>query len=201
MGSYLDDPSLNDTPRDQINMERNLVRVCQSEWEFIRPTEYFPETFITGTCIICGDETFVAMVRKDELPQMVREINFGPVANPDGSPTEFTKQMLADTGRDPEEFAASVSQKSYADPQKNRWFKIHFTDSRGLVSEIINKVNGANSGILQIAPIAEMLRCSQSPIAFIIALPENDGAIEDFPELEDAFGIYVEEVTGKPWVI
>jgi hypothetical protein len=42
----------------------------------------------------------------------MKEINLGPVANPDGSPTEFTKQMLADTGRDPEEFAANVAANS-----------------------------------------------------------------------------------------
>ena len=35
----------------------------------------------------------------------MREISLGPVRNPDGSPTELTKQMLAGTGRDPDEFA------------------------------------------------------------------------------------------------
>lgn len=31
--------------------------------------------------------------------------SLGPVSNPDGSPPELTKQMLAGTGRDPVEFA------------------------------------------------------------------------------------------------
>lgn len=35
----------------------------------------------------------------------MRYEDFGPVANPDGSPTEMTRQMLAGTGRDPVEFA------------------------------------------------------------------------------------------------
>ena len=35
----------------------------------------------------------------------MRYEDFGPVANPDGSASDVTKQMLADTGRDPEEFA------------------------------------------------------------------------------------------------
>lgn len=39
---------------------------------------------------------------------MGREINYGPVSNPDGSPTELTKQMLEGTGRDPVEFAANA---------------------------------------------------------------------------------------------
>ena len=33
----------------------------------------------------------------------MREESLGPVFNPDGTPTEVTKQMLAGTGRSPEE--------------------------------------------------------------------------------------------------
>lgn len=46
----------------------------------------------------------------------MREENFGPVFNPDGSPTEFTKQMLAGTGRDPEEL------KPNKNNQRAIWF-------------------------------------------------------------------------------
>jgi len=35
----------------------------------------------------------------------MRYINFGPVSNPDGSPTDLTSGMLAGTGRSPEAFA------------------------------------------------------------------------------------------------
>jgi hypothetical protein len=38
----------------------------------------------------------------------MRDENCGPVANPDGSPTQVTLDMLAGTGRDPVEFAAAV---------------------------------------------------------------------------------------------
>jgi hypothetical protein len=34
--------------------------------------------------------------------------NLGPVANPDGSPTDLTREMLAGTGRDPDAFAAGA---------------------------------------------------------------------------------------------
>ena len=36
------------------------------------------------------------------------DLSLGPVANPDGSPTDVTRAMLADTGRDPDAFAAAA---------------------------------------------------------------------------------------------
>jgi hypothetical protein len=39
----------------------------------------------------------------------MRYENLGPVCNEDGSPTDLTRNMLAGTGRDPDEFAAKVA--------------------------------------------------------------------------------------------
>ena len=39
----------------------------------------------------------------------MRYENFGPIANPDGTPSQVTIDMLRDTGRDPEEFVAAAA--------------------------------------------------------------------------------------------
>lgn len=44
-----------------------MTRVCGHCYLTLRPTEYEPETFITGTCDMCGDETFVHRVRREEV--------------------------------------------------------------------------------------------------------------------------------------
>lgn len=58
-----------------------------------RPNDFPPyeETDWTGT------EDYYSMIKKG---LEMREENFGPVANPDGSPTEFTKQMFGITDTD-----------------------------------------------------------------------------------------------------
>ena len=43
----------------------------------------------------------------------MKEENFGPVSNPDGTPTELTKEMLAGTGRSPEEFATESQKRRF----------------------------------------------------------------------------------------
>lgn len=104
-----DDPSMHDIPREQIEFEKRREIVESSfadEWVEPLPKDDefdFPDPDLAREM---GEE-------------MSREISFGPVANPDGSPTEFTKQMLAGTGRDPDEFARSVPliqrDREYAD--------------------------------------------------------------------------------------
>lgn len=42
----------------------------------------------------------------------MKELNLGPVSNPDGTPTELTKQMLEGTGRDPELFGRCLTAES-----------------------------------------------------------------------------------------
>jgi len=54
----------------------------------------------------------------------MRYENFGPVANPDGTPTELTKEMLADTGRDAYEFARGVTQGS--NKLGHRWWHAEY---------------------------------------------------------------------------
>lgn len=41
----------------------------------------------------------------------MRELNLGPVAHPDGTPTDLTREMLAGTGRDPVAFARLATMK------------------------------------------------------------------------------------------
>ena|ERR1051325_1819405 len=58
----------------------------------------------------------------------MREINFGPVANPDGTPSDITREMLAGTGRDPNEFAALSL------PRKKAIDKMHTTNAIALIA-------------------------------------------------------------------
>lgn len=61
------------------------------------------------------DDPSMHDVPREEI-KIMREESLGPVANPDGSPTELTKQMLKGTGRDPDEFAATSQYgTTYAD--------------------------------------------------------------------------------------
>jgi len=40
--------------------------LCQTDYARVRPTDYFPETFRTGTCEACGEDTFVGRVNARE---------------------------------------------------------------------------------------------------------------------------------------
>lgn len=59
----------------------------------------------------------------------MREISFGPVSNPDGTPTEFTKQMLGNTGR------------SLTPPFENRCPRFDFVTSQQCILEENHKDN------------------------------------------------------------
>jgi hypothetical protein len=71
---------------------------------------------IPDQCDDCGRDMIAGELHTADCPSALRQdaadageyIDFGPVANPDGSPTQVTKDMLAGTGRDPDEFAAGV---------------------------------------------------------------------------------------------
>lgn len=51
------------------------TRVCGNCYLAIRPGEYEPETFNLGTCVVCGDETFVHRVRRDEAEAYRRTLS------------------------------------------------------------------------------------------------------------------------------
>jgi len=40
--------------------------LCQFDYEIVRPDRYFPETFRSGTCDACGEQTFVARATRNE---------------------------------------------------------------------------------------------------------------------------------------
>jgi hypothetical protein len=48
-----------------------MANLCQTDYEIVRPNEYFPETFRDGKCDACGEQTFVARASKAEV-EMIR---------------------------------------------------------------------------------------------------------------------------------
>ena len=43
-----------------------MADLCQTDYGYARPTEYFPETYRMGTCLACESEEFVARVSLSE---------------------------------------------------------------------------------------------------------------------------------------
>lgn len=64
----------------------------------------------------------------------MREINYGPVSNPDGSPSEITKDMLAGTGRDADEFAMLASLSPHTIDRKQAVNRMHTTNTIALIA-------------------------------------------------------------------
>jgi len=77
----------------------------------------FGDLIIAEGTSISGIDRFAAMTEDNAIPgtdrdtegaNEMREINYGPVCNPDGTASDVTRDMLAGTGRDADDFAASV---------------------------------------------------------------------------------------------
>ena len=53
-----------------------MTHVCWSCWGRLRPGDGFPNTLNDGECALCGDETFVAQVRAEEVASAKAEADY-----------------------------------------------------------------------------------------------------------------------------
>lgn len=93
-GNAGDDPSMHDASYDG-SQYRNHALGCTADYNHSGGCvadvgcRTFSDPEERGICADCGQK----------MQPNHSEISYGPVTNPDGSPTEFTKMMLQNTGR------------------------------------------------------------------------------------------------------
>lgn len=111
----------------------------------------------------------------------MREESFGPVFNPDGSPTDFTIGMLAGTGREPTELEANPT----TDAQRAIWFGQAIANlvdeiaerGQGSIKEI--KITSEKQGWYPVTWIVQaILANTNQPFMYVMYIQDDTGHME-----------------------